>query len=407
MLRFLRPLRIGDVHADAVDLHALVGGDEDVAPAVDDAGLDHVAVLRRDGDLHLWRGDLELAAVDDVLRVQRHILTVLPAALLLERLRLFLGYAAVGQHIAHLADGQRQHLGVMALLVLCDTLTQLLVDGLHHVVAALLLEGIAQRRAEHVLLLLGGHRRLRAEHRVDHLLMELGGVPAVKEGVVDVGGTVVEGGEQEAQLRRQRDMAGGGAVEAAVLAAVFQLQRGGLHRTDAAHEVLIHRVRPLGKRLVIPALIGHVVGVRRQQDEVVGLAHVQGVDDAAVQRLAGVLIPGVRLADGLQQAVLIAVRHLRGGEYDVHQVPPQCAGQGFLQKSQIHLLLLLGHEAHGGVHVGDDLLVAVDIAAVDLAECVFVQLEAPANFVEFFLIHSVSVRCVCFWKGCSRYRCCG
>ena len=142
MLRFLRSLRVGDAHANAVDLHALVGGDEDVAPPVDDVGLDHVAVFRRDDDLHLRRGDLELAAVDDVLRVQRHILTVLPAALLLERLRLFLGYAAVGQHVTHLADGQRQHLGVMALLVLCDTLTQLLVDGLHHVVAALLLETI-------------------------------------------------------------------------------------------------------------------------------------------------------------------------------------------------------------------------------------------------------------------------
>lgn len=142
MLRFLCPLRIGDVHADAVDLHPLVGGDEDVAPPVDDAGLDHVAVLRRNGDLHLRRGDLELAAVDDVFRVQRHILTVLPAALLLKCLRLFLGYAAVGQHVAHLADGQRQHLGVAALLVLRNTLTQLLVDGVHHVVAALLLETI-------------------------------------------------------------------------------------------------------------------------------------------------------------------------------------------------------------------------------------------------------------------------
>ena len=193
-------------------------------------------------------------------------------------------------------------------------------------------------------------------------------------------------------------------MEAAVLIAVFQLQRGSLYGADTAHEVLVHRVRPLGKRLVVPALIGHVVGVGGQQNKIVGLAHVHGVDDAPVQRLAGILIPGIRLTDGLQQAVLVAVGHLCGGKLDVEEISAQRAGQSFFHKAQIHLLFLLGHESHGGVNIRNDLLVAVDVAAVDFVDGASVRLEAPAYFVEFFLVHSVSVRMAWFLQTLSYHR---
>ena len=42
---------IRDVHAHTVDLHTVVGGNEQVPAPADHAGLDEVAVLRRDGDL--------------------------------------------------------------------------------------------------------------------------------------------------------------------------------------------------------------------------------------------------------------------------------------------------------------------------------------------------------------------
>ena len=78
-------LGIGDGDGDAVDLHAVVGGDEDEAPPVDDPGLHHIAVLRRHGDLHLRGGDLEFSGLDDVPGVQGGVLAVLPAAGLLMR----------------------------------------------------------------------------------------------------------------------------------------------------------------------------------------------------------------------------------------------------------------------------------------------------------------------------------
>ena len=284
-------------------------------------------------------------------------------------------------------ERQRQGLGVAALLVLHDALAQLLVDGLHHIVAAILLQRVAQRRTEGVFLLLGGQRRRHAEYRVDDLLVDLSGVFAVKQGVVDVGGAVIKGGEQESQLRRQRDVTGGRAVEAAVLIVVFQLQRRGFYRADAAQKVLEHRVGAVGKHLVVAALIGHIVGVGSQQDEIVGLAHVHGVDDAAVQGLPGVLILRAALPHGLKQAVLVAAGHLRRGKFDIDEVSAQPAGQSLFQQPQVHLLLLLGHESHGFVDIGDDLAAAVDVAAVDTADGIFIQLEAPAYLVELFLIH--------------------
>lgn len=72
-------LGIGDGDGDTVDLHAVVGGDEDEAPPVDDPGLHHIAVLRRHGDLHLRGGDLEFSGLDDVPGVQGGVLAVLPA----------------------------------------------------------------------------------------------------------------------------------------------------------------------------------------------------------------------------------------------------------------------------------------------------------------------------------------
>ena len=84
-------------HAHAVDLHTIVGGNEQIPAPADHAGLDEIAVFRRDGDLHLRRGDLELARAENVLRVQRGVLAVLLLALAAEALDLLLAHAALGQ----------------------------------------------------------------------------------------------------------------------------------------------------------------------------------------------------------------------------------------------------------------------------------------------------------------------
>ena len=68
---------------------------------------------------------------------------------------------------------------------------------------------------------------------------------------------------------------------------VPQLQSRGLYRADGADKVAIHRVPRVRLKFIVPALVGHIVGVLSQQDQVVGLSHVQCVDQPAAEILPG------------------------------------------------------------------------------------------------------------------------
>ena len=44
---------------------------------------------------------------------------------------------------------------------------------------------------------------------------------------------------------------------------------------DGADEIAVHRVPGVRLELVVPALVGHIVGVGSQEDQVIGLAHAR------------------------------------------------------------------------------------------------------------------------------------
>ena len=79
-------------------------------------------------------------------------------------------------------------------------------DGLDPLQGAGALQGLRQGGLEGLPLLLGGHGRLGVEHRVQEVLVEVPGGAGIEEGVIDIGRPVVEGREQEAQLRRGDDL---------------------------------------------------------------------------------------------------------------------------------------------------------------------------------------------------------
>ena len=68
---------------------------------------------------------------------------------------------------------------------------------------------------------------------------------------------------------------------------------------DGADEIAVDRVPGVRLKLVVLALVGNVVGIGGQQDEVVGLTHVQRVDQAAAEGLAGAGVFQLRLPHGL------------------------------------------------------------------------------------------------------------
>ena len=60
-----RLLRL-DLHRDAVDLHALLGANEDVLGAAQDAGLHQISLVRRHLNFHVRREQLEALGIHEV-----------------------------------------------------------------------------------------------------------------------------------------------------------------------------------------------------------------------------------------------------------------------------------------------------------------------------------------------------
>ena len=159
---------------------------------------------------------------------------------------------------------------------------------------------------------------------------------AVEQGVVQVGGPVVEGGEEEAVLRRGHGL-GDAAVELVVPGEVPQAGLALLHRADGAQQVGEHRVAV--QLQVVLALDGDIVGVVCQQQQVVAL-EIQSLGGLFVKGPAGLCVLQARAAQGHEQPVLLAVRHLLGGEHQVDEVFPQPAGERLPQQGEVLLGLL-------------------------------------------------------------------
>jgi len=107
-----------------------------------------------------------------------------------------------------------------------------------------------------------------------------------------------------------------------------------------------------------------------------------------VKGLSNLPVPELGLPQGREEAVLVAVGHLPGGEDDVDQLLSQGPGQGLFEEAQVLLRLLLGHGPQGLVQIGDDFPAgAVDIAAVNPADGGFLRAEAAAQLAKLFLIH--------------------
>lgn len=125
-------------YPDAVDLHAVICGNQKVSAAVNDPGFNQIAVLRGNGDFHLRGRHFKPAAVDDVRRVQHGVFPVLLFAVRSECFDFLSVHAAVGQNPAHFGESQFLRLRVVALPVILNPCPDLLVDRLHHIIAAIL-----------------------------------------------------------------------------------------------------------------------------------------------------------------------------------------------------------------------------------------------------------------------------
>ena len=151
-----------------------------------------------------------------------------------------LGDSVGRQGLADLSLPDDQGLRLMALLVVLHQAAQLVVDRLDHLEAALLFQGLLQHRVKGRLLLVRGHGGIGAEHRLHHSALDVLCMLGVVEGVVQVGGAVIEGREQKAQLRRGHHPVRSPVVELILLDIVAQGRLGQLHRTHTAQDIGEH-----------------------------------------------------------------------------------------------------------------------------------------------------------------------
>ena len=150
-----------------------------------------------------------------------------------------------------------------------------------------------------------------------------------------------------------------------------------------------HCVRDLVEGQAVLGLEGHVIGIVGQQHQVVAVIHIQRLDDLIVERLAHGRVLELGFPQRHEQLVFGAVHDLLGGEYDVDQIFPLCAGKGFFEKAEIFFGFLRRHGGEGFIQIGDDLFFGVDVAAIDMADGIFVRAEPAAQLADFFAIHTI------------------
>ena len=128
--------------------------------------------------------------------------------------------------------------------------------------------------------------------------MDLRGVAAEVERVINVCPAVIKGREKEAERRGRDGLAGGGAVKGAFLRKIPQRRRRVLHGADRADKeaehLVAHCVRP-----AVCAAARHVAGVAREQDEVVFALHIERTDDPGTELAPRGFVGARALAQGL------------------------------------------------------------------------------------------------------------
>ena len=236
---------------------------------------------------------------------------------------------------------------------------------------------------------LGGHGDFGTEHRVDEVRVIRLAVPGIEQRVVEIGGPVVKSGEEEAQFRGGHHLASRGAVKALVLRGVAQLALSALHRTHGAKHVFIDSSRVADASVL--AVMGHVVGIKGQQDQIVSAVHVQVIDNRVIKLVQQGRVLPLAFAQGGEQPVLVAVQHLLGGKGNVQQVFPQSAGKTLFQQRKVFLLLFRCEQAQRFVQRGDDLPGTVHVAAIQMCDAVVLRPDAAADLPQLLLIHGQTI----------------
>ena len=176
-----------------------------------------------------------------------------------------------------------------------------------------------------------------------------------------------------------------------------------LHRADGAKNIGIGFIRVILLEGIILALEGHIVCITGHQDQIVPF-HIHTLDDLLIETAEQFLVLQLGLPKVHQQLMLQRACHLRGLKGNVDQILSNGAGKGSSQQGKVFIGLIFRHHASGLTELRNDLLVFVDIAAVNGGYITAVPAQVPPNLADFLIDHGYFLTLVKVCRGIIAYR---
>ena len=130
-----------------------------------------------------------------------------------------------------------------------------------------------------------------------------------------------------------------------------QLRFALLHRTDTANNIGEYGIGCICINLVVFILVGDIVCVICQEDQVVAVPKVKRVDDFLIELLTDLTIFQFRVAQCHEKTMLITVSYLFSREDNIDQVLPKFSGKSLLQQVQVLLCFVLRENPHRFINV--------------------------------------------------------
>ena len=216
------------------------------------------------------------------------------------------------------------------------------------------------------------------------------GIFIVIQCVINIGAAVIKSREQESQLRRGDHIGHVAVMKILGFRDVMQRCLGLLHRADGAENISKVLVGIISLEGIVPALEGHIVAVAAQQDHIGGI-QIQILHHLLIEGHAGLGLLQLGFAKIHQKLMFLAAGHLSSGEIDLDQILSQRAPKAAAQQGKIFLRLVLRHDADALDKFGNNFLIIIDIAPIQMGHIAAIPTLTATDLTDFFGIHSSSV----------------
>ena len=202
---------------------------------------------------------------------------------------------------------------------------------------------------------------------------------------IEVGGPVVKGREEEAQLGIAGHTVHAAAVEALLSRVIAKTWLRLLDGADGANQIGELGVAGIRMEAAVLSPEGDVVDIRRQQDQIADLRQTEAACNFFKQAVARVGVGQTLPQQFHQQSVFFSALDLSGRKAQLGERPAQGPGDALAQQLQIFFLLRNGKQGQRLVKLREDLTQGTHIAAEDMGDGCAVGTKTPPQLRKLFV----------------------